>query len=43
VDTRGIRDQIDADGNGTAETLSANLSRTFRPYRQLRQVSASGT
>lgn len=43
VDTRGIRDQIDADGNGTAETLSANLSRTFRPYRQLRQVGASGT
>ena len=42
VDTRGIRDQIDADGNGVAETLSASLSRTFRPYRQLRHVGAGG-
>jgi hypothetical protein len=42
VDTRGIRDQIDADGNGIAETLSASLSRTFRPYRQLRHVGAGG-
>jgi hypothetical protein len=43
VDTRGIRDHIDADGNGAAETLSVSLSRTFRPYRQSRQVGASGT
>lgn len=42
VDTREIRDQIDADGNGAAETLSPRLSRTFRPYRQLRHVGASG-
>jgi hypothetical protein len=40
VDTRGIRDRIDADGNGAAEALSQSLSRTFRPYRQVRQVSA---
>ncbi len=42
VDTRAIRDQIDADGDGSAEALSPRLSRTFRPYRQLRHVGASG-
>ena len=42
VDTRGIRDQIDADGNGAAETLSPRLSRTFRPYHQLRHVGVEG-
>ena len=42
VDTRGIRDQIDADGNGAAETLSPSLSRTFRPYHQPRHVGVEG-
>jgi hypothetical protein len=37
VNTRGIRDHIDADGNGAAETLSPSLSRTFRPYHHPRQ------
>ena len=42
VDTRGIRGQIDADGNGAAERLSSTLSRTFRPYQQARRIGASG-
>jgi hypothetical protein len=42
VDTRGIRGQIDADGNGEAERLSPTLSRTFRPYQQSRRIGASG-
>ena len=42
VDTRGIRSQIDADGNGAAERLSPTLSRTFRPYQQSRRTGASG-
>jgi phage replication-related protein YjqB (UPF0714/DUF867 family) len=37
VNTRAIRDHIDADGNGAAETLSPSLSRTFRPYHHTRQ------
>jgi hypothetical protein len=43
VDTRGLRSRIDADGDGTAEPLSPSLSRTFRPYRQLRRAGASGS
>jgi phage replication-related protein YjqB (UPF0714/DUF867 family) len=42
VDTRRIRSQIDADGNGAAERLSSTLSRTFRPYQQARRIGASG-
>jgi hypothetical protein len=42
VDTRRIRSQIDADGNGEAERLSTTLSRTFRPYQQSRRIGASG-
>jgi phage replication-related protein YjqB (UPF0714/DUF867 family) len=38
VDTSGIRDHIDADGNGAAETLSPSLSCTFRSYHQLRHA-----
>jgi hypothetical protein len=41
VDTRRIRSQIDADGNGEAERLSPTLSRTFRPYQQSRRTGAS--
>jgi hypothetical protein len=39
VNTRGIRDHIDADGDGAAETLSPSLSRTFRPYHHPRQTA----
>jgi hypothetical protein len=42
ADTRGVRNHIDADGDGTAELLSPRLAHTFRPYRQLRHVGASG-